>query len=130
MELDRPIKAPVIVLQGGDVECSVTIQRRELLAGDDAPLLSAGDEEFVESELKRMKLQKDRVLERVVCMMGLHSLRSSFDKWALATAAAANRRLLAEEEAKRSAQLLEAESGSESDGAEDHTGREAWRDTP
>jgi hypothetical protein len=46
--------------------------------------------------------------------MGLHSLRLNFDKWSIATAAAVNERVLAEEEAKKRALLLETAIGSES----------------
>jgi hypothetical protein len=52
LELDKPPKCPVVVLQAGVLECSVSLERHDLLAADDAPVLSAGDEEFVEWETR------------------------------------------------------------------------------
>lgn len=114
LDFDKPQKVCVHVLHGGAVECNVSVERCELSAEDGAPVLLPGGEEFVREELDRLRLAQDKVLERVVCMMGLNSLRSSFDKWSLATAAAVNERTLAEEAAKKRAEL-EAQLNSETD---------------
>lgn len=114
LDFDKPQKVSVYALHGGVVQCNVSVERCELSAEDGAAVLQPGGEEFVQGELDRLKLAQDKVLERVVCMMGLNSLRSSFDKWSLAAAAAVNERTLAEEAAKKRAEL-ETQMNSEAD---------------
>jgi len=120
LAFDKDQHAAVYVLQGGAVDCSSRLQRQDLSASADAPALSQAQEDFVQGELDRIQGNREKVLARCINIWGLNSLRTSFDKWNLASVAAANQRMLAEEAARaeQAARLaaLEAESNeSESD---------------
>jgi hypothetical protein len=120
LAFDRDQHAAVYVLQGGAVDCSSRLQRQDLSASADASALSQAQEDFVQGELDRIQGNREKVLARCINIWGLNSLRTSFDKWNLASVAAANQRMLAEEAARaeQAARLaaLEAESNeSESD---------------
>jgi hypothetical protein len=91
--------------------------RRELQAAADGTVLSPDDEEVVASELDRVKSNREKLLSRFVSMMGLNSLRLTFDKWSIAAAAAANERMLSEEAIEMAA-VVEADTGSENDDEE------------
>ena len=115
--LDKPQHAVVYVMRGGSVECNMEFTRRELQAAADGTVLSPDDEEVVASELDRVKSNREKLLSRFVSMMGLNSLRLTFDKWSIAAAAAANERMLSEEAIEMAA-VVEADTGSEYDDEE------------
>ncbi len=97
---DKPQDTVVHVMQGGCVECDSGLARHDLYATADERALSADDEVYVEDELNRVKINREKLLARFVSMMGLNSQRLAFDRWSISAAAAANERMLAEEAAK------------------------------